>query len=155
MSKAFTREDDEDEVGDLPDRIISTAPNLVTQAGLAAIEAEIERRSADHADAVAAGDKHALNRAARELRYWTARRQSARLVDKRRDSTRVGFGSRVTLERQDGRRSVWRIVGEDEADPARGLISHAAPVARALIDLQVGDAVAVGPFEAEIVDIAV
>ena len=155
MSKAFTREDDEDGAIELPDRIISAAPNLVTPEGLAAIDAELERRSAEHADAVAASDKDAIVRAARELRYWTARRQSARLVEKRRDRTRVGFGSTVTIEREDGNRNVWRIVGEDEADPSQGLISHLAPVAQALMDREVGDAVEAGPFEVEIVDIAV
>jgi transcription elongation GreA/GreB family factor len=155
MSKAFTREDDEDGATELPDRIISAAPNLVTPEGLVAIDAEIERRSAEHADAVAADDKDAIARAARELRYWTARRQTARVIDKPRDSTRVGFGSTVTIEREDGKRNIWRIVGEDEADPSQGLISHVAPVARALMDREVGDTVEAGPFEAEIVAIAV
>jgi transcription elongation GreA/GreB family factor len=155
MSKAFTRETDEDGATELPDRIISAAPNLVTPEGLAAIDAEIERHNAGHADAVDAGDKDAVARAARELRYWTARRQTARVMDKRRDSTRVGFGSTVTIEREDGKRNVWRIVGEDEADPSQGLISHAAPVALALMDREVGDTVEAGPFAAEIVAIAV
>jgi transcription elongation GreA/GreB family factor len=155
MSKAFTREDDEDGATELPDRIISSAPNLVTPEGLAAIDTEIDRRSREHADAAAADDMDGIARAARELRYWSARRQSARLVEKRRDSARVGFGSTVTIERDDGKRMVWRIVGEDEADPARGLISHVAPVARALMDREVGDTVETGPHEAEIVGISV
>jgi transcription elongation GreA/GreB family factor len=155
MSKAFTREDDEDGAAELPDRIISLAPNLVTPEGLAAIEAEIERRSREHADAVVAGDKDAIVRAARELRYWTARRQSAQLMDRPRDAARVGFGSTVTIEREDGRRAAWRIVGEDEADPAKGMISHVAPVARALMGREVGDTVEAGASEAEIVDISV
>ena len=44
MSRAFVKEDD-DAVEDLPDRPVSTAPNLVTAAGLAAIEAEVARLS--------------------------------------------------------------------------------------------------------------
>ena len=30
---------------------------------------------------------------------------------------KVQFGSTVTIERDDGRRQTWRIVGEDEAEP--------------------------------------
>ena len=33
-----------------------------------------------------------------------------------------------------------RIVGEDEADPATGSISHAAPLARALLGARIGKA---------------
>ena len=64
------------------------------------------------------------------------------------------FGSTVTIVRDDGRRQMFRIVGEDEADPARGTLSHAAPLARALFGKQVGDTIQAGQSEAEIVEIA-
>ena len=44
----------------------------------------------------------------------------------------VQFGDRVTFEREDGRVQTFRIVGEDQADPAKGSISYVAPIARAL-----------------------
>ena len=64
------------------------------------------------------------------------------------------FGSTVTIERDDGRRQTFRIVGEDEAEPAQGTLSYVSPVARALMNKSVGDVVQAGPSEAEIVGIA-
>jgi transcription elongation GreA/GreB family factor len=65
----------------------------------------------------------------------------------------VHFGATVTLARVDGRKQIFRIVGEDEADPAAGTLSHVSPLARALFGKQVGDMVQAGQSEAEIVDI--
>ena len=67
----------------------------------------------------------------------------------------MAFGSTVTIARADGREQTWRIVGEDEADPAAGTLSHAAPLARALIGKSVGDDVQAGASEAEITAISV
>jgi transcription elongation GreA/GreB family factor len=55
--------------------------------------------------------------------------------------------------REDDRRQTFRIVGEDEADPAHGTISHASPLARALFGKGVGDVVVIAGGEAEIVEI--
>jgi transcription elongation GreA/GreB family factor len=60
----------------------------------------------------------------------------------------------VALEREDGRKQTWRIVGEDEADPAKGTISHVSPLARALYGKRVGDVVKAGQGEAEIIAIS-
>jgi transcription elongation GreA/GreB family factor len=155
MSKAFTREDDAGGATELPERIISSQPNLVTAEGLAAIDAEIDQHSRRHSEAIAADDRDAAARAARELRYWTVRRASAQLMPSPTDNDEVRFGSSVTIEREDGRRSTWRIVGEDEADPAKGAVSHVAPLARALMGRRVGDVVQAGVTEAVIVSISV
>ena len=64
------------------------------------------------------------------------------------------FGSTVTIVRNDGRRQTFRIVGEDEADPARGTLSHVSPLARALFGKELGDTAKVAQSEAEIVEIA-
>jgi transcription elongation GreA/GreB family factor len=66
----------------------------------------------------------------------------------------VRFGSLVTIARDDGRRQTWHIVGEDEADPARGSLSYFSPLAAALIGKSVGDVVTVAGGDAEIVAIA-
>ena len=79
MSRAFVKNLD-DTVEELPDRPISSHPNLVTPEGLARIEAEVARLQQEHAAAHAANDRTALARAARDLRYWTARRASAQLA---------------------------------------------------------------------------
>jgi transcription elongation GreA/GreB family factor len=155
MSKAFTREDDAANAAELPERIISSQPNLVTVEGLAAIDAEIEEHSRRQSEASAAEDRDAVARAARELRYWTVRRASAQLMQAPVDNDEVRFGSTVAIEREDGRKSTWRIVGEDEADPTRGTVSHVAPLARALMGRRVGDVVMAGATEAEIVSISV
>ena len=62
----------------------------------------------------------------------------------------VQFGSRVTIVRDDGREQTFGIVGEDEADPAQGTISHVSPLARALYGKAVGDVIKAGKDNAEI-----
>jgi len=155
MSKAFTREGDDAGATELPERIISSQPNLVTAEGLAAIDAEIEEHSRRQSEANAAEDRDAAARAARELRYWMVRRASAQLMPSPPDTGEVRFGSTVSIEREDGRKSTWRIVGEDEADPAKGTVSHVAPLARALMGRRVGDVVQAGATDAEIVSISI
>jgi transcription elongation GreA/GreB family factor len=153
MSRAFVKNLD-DTVEELPDRPVSPHPNLVTAEGLARIEAEVARLQQEHAAAHAANERAALVRAARDLRYWTARRASAQLVPAPGDQDKVHFGATVTVVRDDGRRQTFRIVGEDEADPAHGTLSHVSPLACALFGRQVGDTVEVAKSKAEIVEIA-
>jgi transcription elongation GreA/GreB family factor len=148
MSRAFVNEDRF--VEDLPDRAVSEHPNYVTPRGLELIEAARDAARRSHGEAQAAGDRDALAKAARDLRYWNARRASAQLVAPDPDISTVQFGSTVTIVRDDGREQTFRIVGEDEADPAHGTVSHASPLARALLRKAVGDVVKAGRDEAEI-----
>jgi transcription elongation GreA/GreB family factor len=60
----------------------------------------------------------------------------------------------VTIVRDDERRQTWRIVGEDEAEPAQGTLSYVSPVARALTGKRVGDVARAGNSDAEIVEIS-
>ena len=155
MSVAFTREEDlEATAADLPDRPISPHPNLVTPEGLAAIEAALAAARAAYNAAQARGsieaDRTAMARATRDLRYWSARRASAQLIESAPDG-RVRFGGSVTLLREDGRTQTWRITGEDEADPARGSVSHVSPLAVALIGKRVGDEATVAGQTVEVV----
>lgn len=156
MSVAFTREEDhEATAADLPDRPISTHANLVTPEGLAMIEAELAEARAAYAAAQAAGDvsadRTAMARATRDLRYWSARRASAQLVEPTPDAQVVTFGGTVTFDREDGRRQTFRIVGEDEADPAKGAVSYVSPLAQAVLGKAVGDEAMVAGSEVEIV----
>jgi transcription elongation GreA/GreB family factor len=151
MSRAFTKDPDgTDAPEELPDLPVSPDRNLVTASGLAAIEAEIEKHEASRSAAHAAGDRTALARAARDLRYWTARRATAELVPPAPDTEEMRFGLAATLEGADGAEKRYRIVGQDEADPARGLLSYTSLLARALIGRAVGDQVRIGDTEAEI-----
>ncbi|HEY0051983.1 MAG TPA: transcription elongation factor GreA [Caulobacteraceae bacterium] len=156
MSVAFTREEDlEATAADLPDRPISPHANLVTSQGLAAIEAALAAARAAYSAAQAHGDietdRTAMARATRDLRYWSARRASAQLVEPGPDDGVVRFGGAVTIEREDGRTQTWRIVGEDEADPAAGSVSHVSPLAVALVGKRVGDVAVVAGQEVEVV----
>ncbi len=152
MSRAFIKEDVA--AGEeLPERPISEHPNLVTPQGFALIEAEVARLLRERAAAQASADETAQARIARDLRYWNARLASAQLVRPPHDCDAVRFGCRLTIARDDGRVQTFRIVGEDEADPAKGTLSYVSPLARALIGKQVGDVVRVGNSEAEITEI--
>ena len=154
MSSAFQRElDREDAIPDLPDRPVSTARNLVTPEGLIQIENEVERWADELKKAQAAEDKAHVASAGRELRYWTARRSSAEVVEPIADHSEVRFGHRVTVATEEGQRRSFRIVGEDQADPAKGLVPYVAPIATALLGKSVGDTVEVMHGEAEIVAI--
>jgi transcription elongation GreA/GreB family factor len=153
MSRAFVKDGEDGAAEDLPDRPISSHPNHVTAHGLALIEAEIARLEQEQAAAIAAQDRPALARTSRDLRYWTARRASADVIPPPKDTSTVHFGSTVTIARKDGRQQTFRIVGEDEADPAHGTLSHVSPLARAMFGKEVGDVIEVGHSEAEIVKI--
>lgn len=158
MSVAFTKEEDsESQAANLPDRPISAHPNLVTPEGLAALDAALAEARAAYAAAQAAGDiqadRTAMARATRDLRYYSARRASAQLVEPDPSRTVAHFGDSVTFEREDGRRATYRIVGEDEADPAKGAVSYVAPLARALLGKAVGDTADTPAGEVEIVAI--
>jgi hypothetical protein len=56
MSRAFVKETDDDTAG-LPDRLISLHRNLVTESGLADIEAALARFEAEHRAAMERGDR--------------------------------------------------------------------------------------------------
>ena len=153
MSRAFVREQDADRPDDLPERPISEHPNDVTEAGLTQIELALAAAGEAYAHAQATADRAALAAAGRDLRYWTVRRATARVVPTPSDLSEVRFGTSVTILRDDGREQTFRIVGEDEADPAQGSISHVSPLARATFGKRVGDVVAAGAGEAEIIRI--
>ena len=57
----------------------------------------------------------------------------------------------VEIAREDGRSQTFRIVGEDEADPAAGSISYVSPMARALLGKSVGDSAVVNGAEVEVI----
>ena len=149
MTRAFVKEQDVDYL-ELPERPVSEHPNDVTEAGLAQIENALAAAKDAYAIAQASADRAALAAARRELRYWTARRATARIVPTPADTSEVRFGASVTIRRDDGREQTFRIVGEDEADPAKGSISHVSPLAKSMFGKRVGDMVTAGSGQAEI-----
>lgn len=154
MSRAFVKDPDGvEQLDELPERLISPHRNLVTAEGQAAIEAEVQRLQTAYGDAQKSHSREELNAVVRDLKYWTARRQSAELVPPAADKSEVHFGATVTLKREDGRKQTFRIVGEDEANPSKGSIAYVAPLAHALMGKAVGDDVKVGGHTFEIVKI--
>ena len=125
MSVAFVKEESAEAAQEvsLPPRAISVHPNLVTQAGLSALEHALavsqQALKAAHAIADANDRRRALELAARDVRYFAERVASAVPQLEPADTLVIAFGSQVTILRDDDRRQTFRIVGEDEADPRR------------------------------------
>jgi transcription elongation GreA/GreB family factor len=152
VSRAFVRETDET-FESLPDRPVSAHQNLVTPEGLVQIEAMLARLREERAGAQMTNDRAAQARIDRDLRYLTSRHSTAQVVRPPKHTAVVHFGCTVTIQRDDERREIYRIVGEDEADPSRGTVSYISPLARALMGKQVGDVLRVGRSEVEILAI--
>ena len=151
MSRAFTREEDsENAIAGIGERPISQHRNLVTERGLAMIEQELEGLRDELGKAERRADRERIAVVSRDLRYWTARRENAELSLPEPGSDVVRFGMGVTLEGDDGKKVHWKIVGEDEADPSKGSISHVSPMAMALFGKKAGEVVTVNGKEWEI-----
>ena len=159
MSVAFVREESAETAAEtqLPDRPISPHPNLVTESGLGALEAELARAREAYEAANAIEDVNERRRQQamplRDARYFAERLSTAQVVPAPQTSDVVAFGSTVTFARDDGRVQTYRIVGEDEADPKAGSISFVSPVAVRLMGKSVGDLVSVGEQELEVLAI--
>ena len=160
MSVAFTKEDSAETASEtlLPDRPISSHPNLVTQAGLRALELQLDQAREAYEAAQKIDDVNERRRQAasplRDLRYYAARVRTAQVIANPASTDTVAFGSTVTFRRDDGRVQKYRIVGEDEADPKTGSVSFVSPVARLLIGKAAGDIVGTPGQELEIIAIS-
>ncbi|HYG70459.1 MAG TPA: transcription elongation factor GreB [Anaeromyxobacteraceae bacterium] len=84
--------------------------------------------------------KRKLRELDRRLRFLSLRMDELTVVDpKPHPSGRAFFGAWVTVEDEDGEEKTWRLVGPDEFDVARGLLSVDAPLGRALLGRGRGD----------------
>ena len=156
MSRAFTKDDDTGSaIAEIGERPVSQHRNLVTPEGLAKIDAEVGSLRAELARAEGEHDRERIALMSRDLRYWNARRETAELSVPDPDSDVVRFGMTVTIEDGDGKKKRWKIVGEDEADAARGMISHVSPMAAALFGKKVGKMAVVNGRQWEIVELGV
>jgi transcription elongation factor GreB len=136
-------------------------PNYITPAGAKKLQGELthllmnERRKVvgEVAEAAAQGDrsenaeyiygKKRLREIDRRIQFLTRRLDAAVLVapDAARPAGRVFFGATVDIEDEDGARTRYQIVGEDEIDLTRGRVSWRSPIGRTLLKRQVGDVV--------------
>ena len=160
MSVAFSKEESAETASEtlLPDRPISSLPNLVTQTGLKALELQLKQAREAYDAAQNTEDVNERRRLSaiplRDMRYFSERIRTAQLLPNPASSDVVAFGNTVTFSRADGRVQKYRIVGEDEADPNAGSISYASPVARSLMGKRVGEIAGAGPQELEIIAIS-
>ncbi len=160
MSTAFVKEESAETAAEthLPDRPISPHPNLVTEAGLKALEEQLQLAREGVEAAAGIEDVNEKRRQTaiplRDFRYFAERVRTAQVMPAPASDDIVAFGSKVTFSRDDGRVQTYRIVGEDEADPKVGSISFVSPVARGLMGKGVGDLAMVGDQELEITAIA-
>src|SRR5690242_7581454 len=161
MSKAFVKEnaaDDEDDVPEGPSLPPGTK-NYITPQGFARLKSElrelveVERPevvktvawAASNGDRSENGDyiygKKRLREIDRRVRFLIKRLENAEVVDSAgRDTDQVFFGATVRVRSAAGERSVT-ILGLDEVDPARGVVSWISPIARALLKAREGDTV--------------
>lgn len=136
MSVAFRRESDEEHLEPRFELPLPSGPNLVTPRGRALIDERIAALQAEQPGA----DDARREQIARELRYWNTRQITAILAPPPPEDE-VAFGSRVRFRLNGAEREI-AIVGDDEADPAAGLVAFSAPLARALIGAGEGERVA-------------
>ena len=159
MSKAFRREDANDEAEEPAVPAAPAGKNYITPGGYARLEAELrklvelERPEVVKTVAWAAslGDrsenadyiygKRRLREIDRRVRFLIKRLESAEIVrSSGRDTDQVFFGAAVRLKAAAGEKTVT-IVGIDEADPAHGRVSWISPIAKALLKAREGDRV--------------
>ena len=150
MSVAFRRESDDEHLEPKFELPIPPGPNLVTARGLALIGARVEALEAELAGL---SEETGIKRVKRDLRYWRTRQATAQLMPLP-EGCAVAFGSTVTF-RMGGKARTITLVGDDEADPAAGLLSFTAPLSRALMDAEVGDEIDFGGKPGAIVVLAV
>ena len=160
MSVAFTKEESAETASEtlLPDRPISSHANLVTEAGMRALELQLKQARVAYDTTLKIEDVNERRRQAaiplRDTRYFIERVRTAQVVPGPTSADVVAFGSKVTFSRSDGRVQTYRIVGEDEADPKAGSISFVSPVAQSLMGKAVGDLVGLSSQEIEIIAIS-
>ncbi|WP_411383257.1 GreA/GreB family elongation factor [Pseudomonas sp. L7] len=161
MSRAFVNEDQAAAQASQPvERRVSDQPNYVTASGLAQLQQRVAALIALHSDLQAQGehaDKQRLADTERDLRYFRTRVQSAQVVPPATSQDKVQIGSRVRfVDEQDEEHKV-QLVGEDQADAARGLINWGSPLGRALLGARPGDEVLwrrpAGDLSIEVVEI--
>lgn len=139
MSVAFRRESDDEHLEPAFEIPIPPGPNLVTPRGAAQIAQKLAEAEAALANAAQDGvaDEAEIKKLRRTLRYWSTRQATAEVTAPPADGT-VGFGCTVRFA-LGGKERTISIVGDDEADPAGGLIAWSAPLARAMMGAEEGE----------------
>ncbi len=179
MSKAFTRESDqEDEEAELEVPGLPAGTRYyVTVGGHRQMREEFERLvkverpelvkivswAASNGDRSENGDyiygKKRLREMDKRIRFLSKRLENAEVVDPaaQQNLEQIFFGATVTVCDEEGVESTYQIVGIDEANATEGRISWISPLARAIMKSREGDQVRfqspAGVREIEIVEI--
>ena len=135
MSRGFVKEGDQEEIPMVPPRayLPKGMPNYVTKEGFAALNKE--REDLENERVAASGNYIMSNFIDAKMRLLVERINTAVEVDlTKANKETVSFGAYV---KYNGR--TVRIVGVDEADFSKGLLSFISPVAKALVGKKVGD----------------
>ncbi|MBX3647581.1 MAG: transcription elongation factor GreB [Rhodocyclaceae bacterium] len=162
MSKAFVKEEspEEEDVPSAP-ALPPGTKNYVTRRGYAQLKAELEQLvkaerpalvqvvswAAKNGDRSENGDyiygKKRLREIDRRIRFLMKRLENAVIVDpaSQENSEQVFFGATVTVCDEAGCELTYQIVGIDEADAGKGMISWISPLAKALLKAREGDTV--------------
>jgi transcription elongation factor GreB len=178
MSKAFTKETDDEEELEPPQPLPLGTKNYITPSGYQRLRDELDQLwkverpalvntitwAASNGDRSENGDyiygKKRLREIDRRMRFLSKRLDNAVVVDpaQRIDCDQVFFGATVTVSGQDGVVRTYSIVGVDEADAGQGLISWVSPLARALLKARADDVVTLhvpgGVEDLEVVQVA-
>src|SRR3990172_3900508 len=145
MSRAFVKEPDGDQADPgIVERPQSEFPNYITADGLARLKGKLEELrdlqrelKAQEGNLSIQGRLHGLEA---EMRYLDKRMQCAiPVVVDAQQGADIRFGATVSLVDENKRKYTFKIVGEDEADAACGLISWVSPLAREMLGKQTGD----------------
>lgn len=161
MSKAFTKETDDEEEPEQPETPLANIKNYVTPSGFSDLQNELlhllreerpkivetVRWAAGNGDRSENGDyiygKRRLREIDRRVRYLTKQIKRAEIIDPNRQQgfTQIFFGATVTYLQENNIETTVKLVGIDEADLAKGKISWICPIAKALLKSKVGDTV--------------
>ncbi len=160
MSKAFTKEEDDDYIEpERPEPVSPTIKNYMTPTGFAMLQTELRELvsnerpevvkvvswAAGNGDRSENGDyiygKKRLREIDRRIRYLTKRLETAVIVDPKLQVglKQIFFGATVQYTSEDGELHTVKIVGLDEADINAGKISWVSPLAKTLLKAKVGD----------------
>ncbi len=147
MSRGFVKDGDIEETPAVEQRAFlpDGVANYVTAEGLAALKQEREALTAQREAASGNESDRRVTRnyLSAKLCQLEARIASAVLPGRPDDETIAGFGAYCTLQPETGEPRTVRIVGADEADAGKGLISFFSPVAKALYGHRAGDVIPV------------
>ena len=141
MSRAFVKDQDDAYTEQLPDRPDSGQPNYITPKGLEALKRRLKELVAEKA---ALGDQTAAMKPDidRDIPWLETRIAKAIVLDPAKQKAQeVQFGATVEAVDEHDKRHRFAIVGEDEADPAKGRISWLSPLAKSLLGAKAGDTV--------------